>query len=69
MRGNTVIVGWVLWVGICIVTMGKALPSFIDVPSALIVLGGAFARLLLNFNLADFGIIPRTFLSGPIPPR
>ena len=68
------IIGFVLGLGLVIVSilMAADLTAFIDIPSLLVVVGGAFAAALISFPLGNllkvFGVAKKAVLTKPVNP-
>ena len=58
------VVGIVLAFGLIISAIGGAIASFIDVPSMLIVVGGTFASVLVNFPLGVALSLHKVFMNA-----
>ncbi len=58
------VVGIVLALGLIISAIGGAIASFIDVPSMLIVIGGTFASVLVNFPLGVALSLHKVFMNA-----
>lgn len=52
-----ILTGLAIWIGFAVAAIGSGIMSFIDVPSVMIVLGGSFALLLINFSFVEMKTI------------
>ncbi len=68
------VVGLVLGIGLILsaILMGGTIGTFVDIPSMLIVVGGTFAVVLVNFPLqwvlGVFGVVKNAFFTKPVSP-
>ncbi len=68
------IIGFVLGIGLVLASifMAADLTAFIDIPSLLVVVGGAFAAALISFPLGNllkvFGVAKKAVLTKPVNP-
>ena len=64
------IVGIIMGMGLILgsISMGGALTPFIDIPSAMITIGGSIAALLINFPLKKvlgvFAVVKKCFMTA-----